>query len=134
MTLADLRAQIEGHAPGSLIPRDWLLDRIGEIAGNSAAVETWVDTERASEITGETPDRLRHRAVTWRGMPNPTIRVTKNDQDNHLSRWLFAEEDCWAYAREGGNVGPKAHTDRGPDVDPDDPEAIADSYLERVRL
>ena len=36
MTLADLRAQIEGHAPGSLIPRDWLLDQIGDVAGDLA--------------------------------------------------------------------------------------------------
>ena len=130
MTLADLRAQIESHAPGSLIPRDWLLDQIGDVAGDPADVESWVDTERAAEITGERPEHLRHRAVTWRGVPNPHIRVTKNDHDNHLSRWLFAEEDCWAYARRQGLAQPQP-TASG-DADPDDTDAIADSYLERI--
>ena len=134
MTLADLRARIESHAPGSLIPRDWLLDQINDLAGNALGVESWVDTERAAEITGESREHLRHRAVTWRGLPNPRIRVTKNDTRNHLSRWMFAEEDCWTYARDGGRVGPKERTDRDRGVDPDDPNAIADSYLERVGL
>ena len=29
-TLGGLRAQIESHAPGSLIPRDWLLEEARE--------------------------------------------------------------------------------------------------------
>ena len=134
MTLADLRAQIERHAPGSLIPRDWLLTQISDLAGNPLDVVSWVDTERAAEITGEQPEHLRHRAVAWRGMPDPRIRVTKNDEHNHLSRWLFAEVDCWTYARDGDKMGPKGHTDGDREVDPDDPHAIADSYLERVGL
>mgnify|MGYP007046991680 CR=1 FL=1 len=65
-------------------------------------------------------------------MPNPPVRVTKNDPSKLRSTWLFAEEDCWKYARENDRVGLQVH--RGPDVDPDDAGAIADSYLERVSL
>ena len=130
MTLADLRAQIESHAPGSLIPRDWLVDQLAEIAGDDASVESWVDTERAAEITGDTPEQLRHRAVTWRGMPDPTIRVTKNDNHNNLSRWLFAEEDCWTYARTKGVAGPQQPVTEH--ADSDDTDAIADGCLERI--
>ena len=78
--------------------------------------------------------KLRRCATTWRGIPEPPIRVTKNNPTKLRSYWLFAEEDCWAYAREHGKVGPRAHTDRDPDIDPDDPDAIADAYLERVSL
>ena len=129
MTVAEFRRMIENHSPGSLIPRDWLLDQLGNLAGESLDVESWVDTVRASEITGEKPEHLRHRAVTWRGMPNPAIRVTKSHNDNHLSRWLFAEEDCWAYARRKGVVGPQSTTEY---ADVDDADAIADGCLGRI--
>lgn len=127
MTLAEYRRLIESQAPGGFIPRDWVLEQLGAVDGEVIDVESWVGTERASEITMMTPEDLRRQAVKWRGVPNPEIRVTKNDNDNHLSRWLFAEEDCWAYARRKGDAVPS-----DPPDDPDDPTGIADRYLERI--
>ena len=126
MTLAELRSRIGAHSPGSLIPRDWLIEQL-DLMWGSHGVGDWVDSKRASEITGETPDHLRDRANGWRGQPNPPIRVSKNDADNHRSRWLFAEEDCWRYARENGVAVVSAEAN-----DPDDPASIAKSYLQRI--
>jgi hypothetical protein len=126
MTLADFRSRIEAHSPGSLITRDWLIEQL-DLMWRSHIVEDWVDSARASEITGESPDHLRARASGWRGQPNPPIRVSKNDAENHRSRWLFAEEDCWRYARENG-VGIASSEAN----DPDDPASIAEGYLERI--
>jgi len=132
MTLKQLRDTIECHAPGSLIPRDWLLKQLDKITGEPVDVEAWIDAVRASEITGITIEKIRTRATTWRGMPNPPVRVTKNDPSKLRSTWLFAEEDCWKYARENDRIGPPSVRD--PDVDPNDTDAIAESYLERVSL
>lgn len=133
MTLSDLVEKIEGHAPGSMIPRDWILEELSRATGEAAGVDAWVDGVRAAEITGEPVERLRDRATTWRGMPNPPIRVTKNDPTKLRSPWLFAEEDCWRYAREHGRAGPgtvRASVDE--DQDPDDEEAITQHYIDKA--
>lgn len=127
MTIAEYRRMIENHSPGSLISRDWLVEQLANVCGGAAAVEAWVDTERAAEITGAKAEYLRRSAPKWRGVPTPEIRVSKNDPDNHLSRWLFAEEDCWAYARKQGASIRKDVSD-----DPDSTTDIADRHLERI--
>ena len=86
--------------------------------------------DRAGEITGLKLEQLRSRAATWRGIPKPPIRVTKSDTNNHLSRWLFAEEDCWAYARREGVAEPRPAPP--PSGDPGDPDTIADAILARL--
>lgn len=135
MTISDLRTAIANHAPGSMIPRDWILEELTKAAGEVTSVDAWVDTHRAVEITGLEAETLRSRATTWRGMPNPPIRVTKNDPAKLRSPWLFAEEDCWAFARRHGGARPQASgAPRDPDSDPDDAGAIAEHYLDRIRV
>lgn len=100
MTITDLISNIKAHAPGSMIPRDWLLEQLSQATGEVVGVDSWVDRDRASEITGKSPRWLSARAVHWRAAPYAEIRVTKYDPAKKQSRWLFAEEDCWEYRRK----------------------------------
>lgn len=129
MTLAELRDRIEGHAPGSMIPRDWILEELGRATGEPVGVQNWVDVVRAAEITGESAKFLAARAVHWRGASYAKIRVRKNNPDNLRSHWLFAEEDCWTYARENGAAAPVTVPDA---TDPDDEEAILSHYAQKA--
>lgn len=116
MKLNELREKVAGHAPGSMIPRDWILQELSKATGEPHDVDRWVDIFRAAEITRRSEKWLRGKAPAWRGRREPPIRVAKNDPENDGSRWLFAEVDCWAYAREHGQSGPEgvpqvAHSD-----------------------
>lgn len=128
MTMSELVQKIESHAPGSMIPRDWLLEELSKATGEIVGTATWVDSVRASEITGEPVEWLRSRAMKWRGQPNPLIRVTKNDPDKQRSLWLYCEEDCWAYRRAHSHA--ELEVDIG--ADPDDDDAIASAISARA--
>ena len=129
MTLRELRERVASHAPGSMIPRDWILNELSEATGEPSDVNSWVDIFRAAEITGRPEKWLRGKAPAWRGRRKPTIRVSKNDPQNDGSRWLFAEGDCWAYAREQGRCGPEG-APHG--ADRDDDEALLQHWALRA--
>ena len=105
MTIAELKQKIERHAPGSMIPRDWILEQLGDGFESVDGLEL-VDIHTAAEITRESEKTLRNAAPRWSRLPHPEIRVRKNDPDKPRSRWLFVEEDCWEYARKKGVAQP----------------------------
>ena len=60
MTLAELRDVIATHAPGSLIPRDWLLSQLEGVEAESPST-TLADmsSEEAAEILHRAPSTVR---------------------------------------------------------------------------
>lgn len=66
MKLTELRALIEGHAPGSLIPRDWLLRQLDDVgsAGGEGVAEPLADltVEEAGRVLDRSPSTVRDYA------------------------------------------------------------------------
>lgn len=109
MSISELIHQVEQIPPGSSVPRDWILEQLEGCSDEPRGVTSWVDIKRAAQILDGVPgyseEELRRKAVRWRGMPNPPIRVTKNNPDLERSPWRFAEEDCWRI--HGETTGPQ---------------------------
>ena len=97
MTIAELKERIEASPPGSLIPRDWLLEQINEIPEANWGSMAWVIIKEASQITGLSETYLRRKAPGWASFDEPEIRVWKINPKKHSSPWLFSTEDCEAY-------------------------------------
>lgn len=61
MKLSDLERLIVSHAPGSLIPRDWLLEQLQDVDAEHLTSDPLVDlsVEAAGEILGRSHSTIR---------------------------------------------------------------------------
>ncbi len=132
MTIAELKERIEASPPGSLIPRDWLLEQISAIPKANYESMTWATIEDASVITGLSETYLRRKAPGWASFDRPEIRVWKMNPNVKGSRWLLSVEDCEAYraAHKGERTRPKIMKDHT--GDPDDLDAMIEHYRDKV--
>ena len=113
MTIADLERLVASHAPGSLIPRDWLLEQLKGVDGDAGDPLADMTIEEAGVVLGRSlspvreycrrdllPGAYRQRGREWK-VPREAIRAfqraeasdkkppTPNDRraPAHLSSW-----------------------------------------------
>ena len=118
MTLADLERLIESHAPGSLIPRDWLLAIVHglDVAGEQDALAD-MSVSDAAEVLGRStstvreycrrkllPGSYRQQGREWR-IPRSAIRAFQSAQaspppEQRAQRRAASTVDIGAWRKE----------------------------------
>lgn len=127
MTALELRERLASHAPGALVPVEWVLEQLGDI-GPDFEGTTLCDIKQASKITGLSLKSLRDRGNRWVAQRNPEIRTTRSTPGKKGSPFLFAEEDCWEFARKLGHATPAPVPQEGST----ERQAIVDHYVRKA--
>lgn len=127
MTVFELKQRLSSHAPGALVPVEWVLEQLGDVTPEFEGV-TLCDIHTAAQITGLSPKSLRDRGARWISQRDPEIRTTRSTPGKKGSPFLFSDADCWAYARKNDP------TVIEPAPEPDSPErtSIIDRYVDKA--
>ena len=132
MTIAELKERIEACPPGSMIPRDWLLEQLSAIPEANWGSMVWAAIKEASQITGLSETYMRRKAPGWASFDRPEIRVWKMNPNKQSSPWLFSTEDCEAYRER--HEGERSGLESAPDQvdDPNDMDAMKEYWGRKV--
>lgn len=109
--------KLEAMPPGSLVPRDWMLDELRAADERTPAPAVpWLSVKEAAGILyedGATDDDLRvlrARCARWHRMQlqgrRPKVRVRKAGPSDR-SPWALCPSDVWDEAERLGLTGPK---------------------------